>query len=77
MTIEELAREMNVSTHYINHHWKQICASWAKRGIKLVKNGKGMSADYGVIENGAVSARFEYKGDQYDKFNTTANWNLL
>ena len=63
MTIEELAREMNVSTHYINHHWKQICASWAKRGIKLVKNGKGISADYGVIENGAVSARFEYKGD--------------
>ena len=63
ITIEELSKEFGISTHYINHHWKQICASWAKRGIKLIKNGRGMSADYGIIENGAVSARFEYKGD--------------
>ena len=64
MKIEELSKELGVSTYYINHHWKRICASWDKRGIKLVKNGKGMSADYGIIENGATFARFKYKGEK-------------
>lgn len=59
MNIEEFAREMNVSVYYVNHHWKDICKAASKRGKKLVKIGKGLKAEYGVIEGDAVSACFE------------------
>jgi hypothetical protein len=64
MTIDELSAEMQVSRHYLLHHWKRITEAAAKRNIKLVKCGKGASANYGVIENGASFARFEYKGEK-------------
>lgn len=64
MTIYELGKELDgISAYYINHHWKEICGRWVRRGYKLVKNGKGMSADYGILEPGASAVRFEYKGD--------------
>ena len=40
MTVDELAIELGVSTHYIEHHFPRIKQSWEKRGIKLIKNGK-------------------------------------
>ena len=65
MTIEELAKELGgVSTYYINHHWKEVRERWGKRGIGLVKNGKGLTADYGILEAGATAVRYEYKGDK-------------
>ena len=67
MTIEELGVELGgISTHYINHHWKRICGSWAKRGTILVKRGHGLTADYGIIERGSSAVRFEFKGDKND-----------
>jgi transcriptional antiterminator len=62
MTIEELSNELGVSVHYINHHFKEIRGRLGRRGITLVKDGKGTTANYGIIENGASIARFEYKG---------------
>lgn len=64
MNIEELGKELGgISVYYINHHWKEIRRRWLRKGYKLVKNGKGMSADYGILEPGASAVRFEYKGD--------------
>lgn len=63
MHIDEISRELGVSEYTVLHHWKDLCGRWGKRGIRLVKCGKGTTANYGIIENGAVTARFEYKGD--------------
>lgn len=63
MNIEEFSKEIKVSERTILHHWNDLCGRWNKRGIRLVKRGKGAAADYGIIENGAVTARFKYKGD--------------
>ncbi len=62
MNINELAEELGVSSYYILHHWKEIYNRNNKKGIKLVKSGKGSSANYGVIEKGESFARFNTKG---------------
>lgn len=59
MTIEELGIILGgISSHYINHHWKQIYNSWSKRGLILIKNGKGLSANYGILKKGELKAKF-------------------
>lgn len=62
MTVNELAQELNVSVHYIEHHFPRIKESWRKRGIILIKNGRGKSANYGILKQGETAARFEYRG---------------
>lgn len=64
MNIKQLSEELDISVHYINHHFKEVRGRLARRGVGLVKCGKGLSANYGVIENGATSARFEFKGEK-------------
>lgn len=63
MTIEELGKELGVSVYYINHHFKGLNETLSRVGKKIIKNGKGMSADYGIIENNAAFARFDFKGE--------------
>lgn len=63
MRVAEVARELGFSERYIVHHFPDVCRRLEKIGIKLVKCGKGASAEYGIIEGSAVVARFEYKGD--------------
>lgn len=64
MNIYQLGRELGgISAYYINHHWKEVRGRWVRRGYDLVKIGKGMSAEYGILEPGASAVRFEYKGD--------------
>jgi hypothetical protein len=59
MNSKELSQELGISEHYLLHHWKEIRGRWLKRGIGLVKSGKGTAARYGVIDKGSSVARFE------------------
>lgn len=58
LKIEDFAQELGVSVHYIEHHFPRIKESWRKRGIILIKNGKGKSANYGILKEGEVNVRF-------------------
>lgn len=64
MTVDELAIELGVSTHYIEHHFPRIKQSWEKRGIKLIKNGKGKNVNYGVLKQEEINVRYETIGRQ-------------
>ena len=58
ITREEMAAELQISVHYLEHHFPRIAASYERRGIKLLKIGKGKSANYGIRKKGQVEARF-------------------
>lgn len=61
MNIKELSSMLNVSEHYILHHFKDICKSLSRKNIMLVKCGKGRGANYGILRCSDVEACFEYK----------------
>lgn len=48
MNIKQLAEKLEVSEHYIQHHFPRIQESYKKRGILLIKIGKGRTAEYGM-----------------------------
>lgn len=62
MTIKEIAEMLGVSEYTVNHHWKDLRGRAARKGWILVKVGKGTTAAYGIIKDGAIKADFEYKG---------------
>lgn len=58
MTREEMAAELKISVHYLEHHFPRICESNRKKGIELWKIGKGKNAKYGILKKGDLEARF-------------------
>lgn len=58
MTIEELSKELNVSENRIMRHWHELCGSARRRGIILVKKGKGKSAQYGILKEDELEVKF-------------------
>lgn len=58
MTVEELSKKINVSENRIVRHWPEVCKSAEKRGIVLVKRGKGKIAQYGILEDDELEVRF-------------------
>ena len=58
MTREEMAAELQISAHYLEHHFPRIAESYEKKGIKLLKVGKGKSAKYGIRKKNELEARF-------------------
>lgn len=58
MTKEELAKELEISVHYLEHHFPRICESWRKKGIELRKIGKGKKAIYSIRKKGDLLERF-------------------
>lgn len=58
MNVEQLSKELNISIHYIEHHFPRIRDSMRKQGIILVKSGKGKNAQYGIGKVGEVHVKF-------------------
>lgn len=58
MTREEMAEELKISVHYLEHHFPRIVESYGKKNIKLLKIGKGKNAKYGILKKGDLEARF-------------------
>ena len=58
MTGEEFAKKLNISVHYLEHHFPQIKKSWERKGYILVKIGRGKSAQYGMRRKDEVYVDF-------------------
>ena len=58
MKVNELAQKLQVNEHYIQHHFPRIQESYKKRGILLIKVGKGADADYGMRRTGDCRTQF-------------------
>lgn len=58
MTREELSAELGVSENRILRHWREVCNSYERIGIKLIKRGKGENAEYGILKKDETVARF-------------------
>lgn len=70
MTVEEFAYEMNVSVAYVLNNWKALHDRALTRGIKVIKVGRGRTADYGILDFGKEDsiARFEFLGGGKDRY---------
>lgn len=49
MTSEELALVLSIKESYLKKHWRQIIELNARKGIRLIKIGRGDDAVYGVF----------------------------
>lgn len=58
MTREEMAAELQISVHYLEHHFPRIAESYEKKGIKLRKVGKGKTANYGIAKKNDLEFKF-------------------
>ena len=58
MTREEMAAELQISVHYLEHHFPRIAKNCEKKGTKLLKIGKGKSAKYGIAKKGDLEFKF-------------------
>ena len=52
MTKEEFAKELNVSIHYVEHHFPKIQDHLKKAGKLAIKRGRGTAAAYYIIDKG-------------------------
>lgn len=58
MNIKQLQEELQVSENRILHHWKELCQSQERIGKILIKDGKGKSANYGILKKEDTVVRF-------------------
>lgn len=61
MTSAQLADELMIKETYLKKRWTYIVESNAKRGVYLVKIGRGESANYGIKSYGDEDIRFSPK----------------
>lgn len=52
MTREEFAKTLNVSEHYVTHHFPKIQEHLEKAGKLAIKRGRGATAAYYIINKG-------------------------
>lgn len=62
MTSQQLADELMIKETYLKKRWTYIVESNAKRGVTLVREGRGATANYGIKSYGDEEIRFEPKG---------------
>ena len=48
MTSGELANVLQIKETYLRSHWQDIVRSNGRAGIELYKQGRGMTATYGI-----------------------------
>lgn len=48
MTRDELGMVLGLKPSYIKYHWPRIKQTYAGRGIKLIKLGRGEDSQYGM-----------------------------
>lgn len=48
MTLKQIADELQLKETYLKAHWKRIQENYNKRGIWIVKKGRGDTAIYGI-----------------------------
>ena len=58
LTREELSAELGISENRILRHWRGVCNSYERIGIKLIKIGKGENAEYGILKEDETVAKF-------------------
>lgn len=58
LTREELSAELGISENRILRHWREVCNSYERIGIKLIKVGKGENAEYGILKEDETVAKF-------------------
>lgn len=61
MTSQEISAELGIKETYLKKRWTYIVESNAKRGVYLVKIGRGESANYGIKSYGDEDIRFSPK----------------
>ena len=52
MTREEFAKTLNISVHYVEHHFPKIQDHLKKAGKLAIKRGRGSNAAYYIMDKG-------------------------
>ena len=66
MTREEFSHELYLKPSYVAKHWYRIKEIYPKKGIDVIKIGRGDSVNYGIKLFGEEDFRFETTGEVID-----------
>lgn len=61
MNSQEISAELGIKETYLKKRWTYIVESNAKRGVTLVREGRGATANYGIKSYGDEEIRFSPK----------------